>query len=221
MDNIKILQLNVWGGRIKDGLTNFIKEGNYDLICLQEAVWDRNHTKTLEYFMDTVDKIKEEANFKYDTRSSQFGISILNNIIHYESGNAILSKIPFKHSEEKILHGEYRFATNLDQYEQAVKHNLYTAQKVILENGLTVINYHGYWLKDPLGDETSVLCMRSVADMISSDKTPLFSVVILTLFLKQKQCVSSIFFATSQLFITFPPRCAIFASPKTSLVTIF
>jgi endonuclease/exonuclease/phosphatase family protein len=172
MDNIKILQLNVWGGRIKDGLTNFIKEGNYDLICLQEAVWDRNHTKTLEYFMDTVDKIKEEANFKYDTRSSQFGISILNNIIHYESGNAILSKIPFKHSEEKILHGEYRFATNLDQYEHAVKHNLYTAQKVILENGLTVINYHGYWLKDPLGDETSVLCMRSVADMISSDKNP-------------------------------------------------
>ena len=58
--------------------------------------------------------------------------------------------------KKKILHGEYRFATNLDQYEQAVKHNLYTAQKVILENGLTVINYHGYWLKDPLGDETSV-----------------------------------------------------------------
>lgn len=45
MYSIKILQLNVWGGRIKDGLTNFIKEGNYDLICLQEAVWDRNHTK--------------------------------------------------------------------------------------------------------------------------------------------------------------------------------
>ena len=172
MHSIKILQLNVWGGRIKDGLTNFIKEGNYDLICLQEAVWDRNHTKALEYFMDTVDKIKEEANFEYDTRSSQFGISILNNTIHYESGNAILSKIPFKHSEEKILHGEYCFATNLDQYEQAVKHNLYTAQKVILENSLTVINYHGYWLKDPLGDETSISCMRSVADMISSDKNP-------------------------------------------------
>ena len=172
MHSIKILQLNVWGGRIKDGLTNFIKEGNYDLICLQEAVWDRNHTKALECFMDTVDKIKEEANFKYDTRSSQFGISILNDTIHYENGNAILSKIPFKHSEEKILHGEYRFATNLDQYEQAVRHNLYTAQKVILENGLTVINYHGYWLKDPLGDETSVLCMRSVADMISSDENP-------------------------------------------------
>lgn len=172
MNSIKILQLNVWGGRIKDGLTNFIKEGNYDLICLQEAVWDRNHTKTLEYFMDTVDKIKEESNFKYDTRSSQFGISILNNIIHYESGNAILSKIPFKHSEEKILHGEYRFATNLDQYEQAVKHNLYTAQKVILENGLTVINYHGYWQKDPLGNETSVQCMRSVADMARNEDLP-------------------------------------------------
>ena len=172
MHNIKILQLNVWGGRIKDGLTQFIKEGNYDLICLQEAVCDRNHTKALEYFMDTVDKIKEEADFKYEARSSQFGVSILNNTVHYESGNAILSKIPFKHSEEKVLHGEYLFATDLNQYEQAVKNNLYTAQKVILENNLTVINYHGYWLKDPLGDKTSILCMRSVADMIRSDKNP-------------------------------------------------
>ena len=172
MNSIKILQLNVWGGRIKDGLSSFITEGNYDVICLQEAVWDKHRTKALNQFMDTIDKIKETAGFIYEMRSSHFGIPLINGAVQYESGNAILSKIPFKHSEEKILHGEYRFATNLNQYEQAVKHNLYTAQKVILENDLTVINYHGYWQKDPLGNETSVQCMRSVADMARNEDLP-------------------------------------------------
>lgn len=116
MDNIKILQLNVWGGRIKDGLSSFIAEGNYDLICLQEAVWDKNQTRALDQFMDTVDKIKEKSGFTHEIRSSHFGISILNGTVQYESGNTILSKIPFTHSEEKVILGNYQVATDLPSY---------------------------------------------------------------------------------------------------------
>ena len=172
MDNIKILQLNVWGGRIKDGLSSFIVEGNYDLICLQEAVWDKNQTKALDQFMDTVDKIKEKSGFTHEIRSPHFGISILNGTIQYESGNTILSKIPFTHSEEKVILGDYQVATDLSSYQQVITHNRYIAQKVTLKNKLTIINYHGYWQKDPLGNEISVQCMRSVADMVREEDLP-------------------------------------------------
>ena len=172
MNSIKILQLNVWGGRIKDGLSSFIAEGNYDVICLQEAVWDKHKTKALNQFMDTIDKIKETAGFIYEMRSSHFGIPLINGAVQYESGNAILSKIPFTRSEEKIILGDYQVATDLPSYQQAVTNNRYTAQKVTLDNKLTIINYHGYWQKDPLGNETSVQCMRSVADMARNEDLP-------------------------------------------------
>ena len=35
---MKILQLNVWTGRIKGALLNFIKSNDLDVICMQEAV---------------------------------------------------------------------------------------------------------------------------------------------------------------------------------------
>ena len=41
MSSLKILQLNVWGGRIKDGLTRFISEGDFDVVCMQEAIWEK------------------------------------------------------------------------------------------------------------------------------------------------------------------------------------
>lgn len=172
MESLKILQLNVWGGRIRDGLSRFIAEGDYDVVCMQEAVWDENKTGFLEEFVDTVDKIKSIANFKYDFRSSNYGISILNGEVRYELGNAILSKIPFQTTEEKVIIGEYGYATHLSECQEAINNHRYTAQKVVLENGLAIVNYHGYWLKDPLGDEVSTKCMRSVADMMRSGSSP-------------------------------------------------
>ena len=56
MKKLKILQVNAWGGRIKDGLTNFIAKNNFDIVCMQEAVWS-NHDDFLTLFVDTIDKI--------------------------------------------------------------------------------------------------------------------------------------------------------------------
>lgn len=172
MENLKILQINVWGGRIKDGLTSFIAKGNYDVVCMQEAVWSKQGDDFLNLLIDTVDKIKKNAGFSFDFRSSNYGVALLCDNARYEQGNVILSKIPFKKTEERVVFGEYNFADNLSNYKNAISNHRYTAQKVILENGLIVLNYHGYWLKDPLGDENSILCMKKVADMIKNESSP-------------------------------------------------
>ena len=171
MNSVKILQTNVWGGRIKDGLTRFITDGNYDVVCMQEAIWDNNDTGLLDLFVDTIDKIKNAADFKYDFRTTYYGVKVLEDS-QFEVGIAILSKIPFIKTEEKIVYGEYTVANNSSNFEKSISSHMYPAQKVALANGLTIVNYHGYWLKDPLGDETSVRCMRSVADMIKGEAGP-------------------------------------------------
>lgn len=173
MNRVKILQINTWGGRIKDGLSNFISEGNYDVVCMQEASWGKgSESDFLTAFIDTVDKIKEQGKFDFDFRSPHYGITLLDGKACYEAGNTILSKIPFKKTEEKVLLGEYILADSLPNYEKAVNDHQYTAQKVVLENGLALFNYHGYWIKDPLGNEKSVECMKEVADMIKDEELP-------------------------------------------------
>ena len=172
MKSLRILQLNVWGGRIKDGLTRFISEGNYDVVCMQEAIWEEKENGFLKLFVDDVDKIKVGAGYLYDYRSTNFGVKILNNEVCCKQGNVILSKIPFVATEEKIVFKGDSFATNASNFLEAVSGHRYTAQKVVLENGLVVVNYHGYWLPNAIGDETTVSCMRGVADMIRSEKHP-------------------------------------------------
>ena len=168
---IKILQINVWGGRIKDGLTDFIAGGDYDVVLMQEAVWG-NQDEFLTLFVDTVDKIKRAAGFEFDFRSSNYGMTLLGGDVRCEYGNAILSKIPFQETEEIEVLGEYGCADGLENYEVAIQNHRYTAQKVVFSDGVVLVNYHGYWLRNPLGDEVSTDCMRKVADVIRGETRP-------------------------------------------------
>ena len=59
---MKILQINGWTGRIKDGLSRFVAEGGYDIVCMQEAIWSDNCNSYLELYVDTVDKIRKWRN---------------------------------------------------------------------------------------------------------------------------------------------------------------
>jgi endonuclease/exonuclease/phosphatase (EEP) superfamily protein YafD len=70
--------------------------------------------------------------------------------------------------ETKLLHGKY-----IDSmiFERGDDH-AYFAQKVRLDNGLTVVNYHGYWLPNPIGDDETVRCMQQVADWIKEETGP-------------------------------------------------
>ena len=85
-----------------------------------------------------------------------------------EQGNVILSRYPIVKAETKLLHGEY-----IDSmiFEQGDDH-AYFAQKIWLENGLCVVNYHGYWLPNPIGDDETVRCMQLVADWIKEETGP-------------------------------------------------
>ncbi len=168
---MKVLQINGWTGRIKDGLVRFIKEGDYDVVCIQEAIWSDDCNDYLELYVDTVDKIVRMAAFDYVFKTSNYGTKVLDGSGQFEIGNAILSKIPFVDTKEKIVIGEYIVIKSFSDLQKA-KNQYYTVQKVILNNGLAVVNYHGYWLKDPLGDKTSVECMHKVAEFIKDGYCP-------------------------------------------------
>jgi len=170
---LKVLQVNAWTGRIKDGLTRFIKDGDFDVVCLQEAIWDEKHTKMLETYIDTVEKIQEHTELKYDFRSPIYGFKMLGGDVEFTQGNVILSKIPIVKTAEETLCGRNKLADSAKDFERAFKNHRCVVQKATLENGVSVFNYHGYWQKDPMGNATTVKYMKRVAKMIKNENGPI------------------------------------------------
>ena len=168
MDTIKILQLNVWTGRIKGALRNFFTNNRFDVICLQEAIWaDSDHNDILESFGVTVDQIKAITGLEYDSRASNWSVNALGTEV--QQGNAIISRFKITNETIETVHGNYKIATT----RQDLLNHCYKAQLITLENGLSVLNYHGYWLTDPMGDNTTVEVMHKVANLARQVTSPL------------------------------------------------
>ena len=87
---MRVLQLNVWTGRIKGALPEFFRKNDFDVVCLQEAIWGSKKSELLEHFVVTADQIKEAGGFKYDSRAANWGLEI--NGVEVLQGNVILSK---------------------------------------------------------------------------------------------------------------------------------
>ncbi|MBR5670103.1 endonuclease/exonuclease/phosphatase family protein [Candidatus Saccharibacteria bacterium] len=168
---MKVLQLNVWTGRLKGALTRFLREHDYDIICLQEAVWSEADA-FLGHHVDTVEDFKKASGLEYDARVSNWGIDLLGGRSTMEQGNVILSRYPIVEVEKKLIHGVYNPKMEFNLKNGADDDQGYYALKVKLENGLTVLCYHGYWKPDPIGDEVTVECMRKAADMIRDEAGP-------------------------------------------------
>lgn len=166
MKEYKILQLNAWTGRIKGALLDFIANNSFDIICLQEAVWSDNN-EMLEHFSASLDQIKEAANLEYESRAANWCVKAFDSIVY--EGIAILSRYPITHETIETVHGDYRIANT----SQELRDHCYKAQLITLENSLSIVNYHGYWLPTPIGDEVTVSAMQKVANLAKAASGPL------------------------------------------------
>ncbi|MBR3236457.1 endonuclease/exonuclease/phosphatase family protein [Candidatus Saccharibacteria bacterium] len=163
---MKILQLNVWTGRIKGPLLEFFQKNDFDVVCLQEAVWGNLPSGILENFFVTVEQIKEAGGFLYESRSSNVRLKMSTGIM--EQGNVILSRERILDEKIKSVYGENR---PLESKDDLMNHE-YTVQIVKLENGFSIVNHHGYWLPTPVGDETTVKVMKKVGEFVKETDEP-------------------------------------------------
>ncbi|MBR5647862.1 endonuclease/exonuclease/phosphatase family protein [Candidatus Saccharibacteria bacterium] len=166
---MRILQLNVWHGRVSGALLDYLSNNSFDVICMQEAVWLEDDDKGVHKgFFVTVDTIKEITGMQYDSRAYNWTVdSFLGHKLY--QGNVILSRE--KIVDEKIIE-VCEGSTELKEWGNFFDHH-YTAQRVKLESGLNVVNYHGYWQKQPLGNEDTVKAMKNVVPLIKETSGPL------------------------------------------------
>lgn len=166
MTKVKILQLNAWTGRVKGKILDFLTKNEFDVICLQEALWTEEAKERLEFFAASLRQMKEASGLQHELRAEMFGIDTVEGKIG--QGNVILSRFKMVDKEVRVVQGELNRQTIFGNGLNVA----YTAERVKLENGLTVVNYHGYWQKSPLGNDTSTEVMEKVVDMFRNEKGP-------------------------------------------------
>lgn len=164
---MKILQLNVWMGKVEGNLRRFLENHDFDIICLQEVFASQSREEHLSRLCFDLSQIQKASRLPYTFFSPNWGSKIADGT--FEEGNLILSRTPFTKTQSEFVHGEYQADTLLGK---TIGNNL-NIQTVQLENGLTVVNHHGFWRPDPIGDEESVRAFKKVGEIVRRLDGPL------------------------------------------------
>lgn len=165
---MKLVNLNIWQGRIIRHIVPFLQEERPDFVCLQEMLsangpipitgWDCfSAYETLQEKLPELKYWFFAPLFSYDVRGRKV-----------TAGNAIGSRYPIDNKRIAFTNGEY--ADGRDPIPNT--RNFQTCQ-ITLTGGkqLSLVNHHAYWADaDPAGSPESVVRMRKVKQ--ATDKLP-------------------------------------------------
>jgi endonuclease/exonuclease/phosphatase family metal-dependent hydrolase len=142
---MKLLQLNMWGGRLEPQILNLVKSENPDILCLQEiqAAIGADHI-----FMSPV------FTLNYMNRKADFG-------------NCIISKYPIKDTETIFTGKQYIADFDFLNHDP----NMRNLQHAVLEqpdkSQLHILNHHGHHIhQHKNGDAETMRQCGIIADQI-------------------------------------------------------
>ena len=110
---MKVLQLNVWMGKVEGNLRRFLQNNDFDVICMQEvfAPASANIADHLGRLCFDLPQIVSASRMPYSFFSPNWGSKILDGT--FEEGNLILSRIPFHSTSSEFINGDYNANTIL------------------------------------------------------------------------------------------------------------
>lgn len=158
---MKILQLNIWGGKLGKQIIDLLQREQADVVCFQEAIALPGGRT---FLLEDINEIQQKTGYEYSYFSPQFGFNFMNRQAQF--GLAILSKQPFSKTNHVFTRLEY-----VDTFDFLEKdYNIRGLQHVALEHNdqpLHILNHHGHHVpshKD--GDEETMRQCKMIADYI-------------------------------------------------------
>lgn len=139
---MKILQLNIWGGKLGTQVTELLNREQADIVCLQEAVRFEGGRSFL--FSDLA-SIQKDTAYTCCYFNPHLSYKLMNRTA--SMGLAILAKKPVITEDSFFIKNEH--IDNFDTLES--DYNVQSLQRVTIEqNGepLHIVNYHGYHVRE-------------------------------------------------------------------------
>jgi endonuclease/exonuclease/phosphatase family metal-dependent hydrolase len=158
---MKILQLNIWGGKLGKQIVELIERERPDVVCFQEAIV-LPHEGTLLFTQ--YGDIQKETGFEHSYFSPAFGFTMMNHRADF--GNAIMSRTPFVSQNTVFTRGDYNPTIDLVDGDYNMR-NLQHAVVQHNEKDLHILNHHGHHLRQhKMGDEETLRQCTMIADYI-------------------------------------------------------
>lgn len=168
---MKLIQLNIWQGRLILNALRFFEKAQPDILCLQEVC---NSPQGRSGYFDNLQDIQKSFDYPYMIFAPT--IDWMHSGLNIEGGNAILSRYPLEDIATVFTHGERKHNISFDAFEER---NFNFHHAVLNNDGKKthLVNHHGWWFDGPKsGNTESTRKLNIVADYIQKLEGP----VILT-----------------------------------------
>lgn len=171
MGRVKVIQLNLWQGRLLDEARKFLHCENPDIVCLQEVYSFDSPSLSLDFFSSL--EILQKSLPGYQSYFSPVsGFALLDSYVYL--GNAIFSRFPMSHRKTTFINGAFKTYNTREEFKQ--HGNQRNLQHVVVHppqsNPVNIFNHHGFWDLSPLGNAESVAKMTKVARLIDRPAGP-------------------------------------------------
>lgn len=167
---MRLLQLNIWQGRLLRNVLNLIDQLRPDIICLQEVFSSQEVIATPEKLFNSLEIIIEQTGLDQVLFSPTF--SAFYSGVKASFGNAILSRYPLLDTQTIFTNGTYVPDYNPASYNINIR-NLQLATIQIDNHRFTLANHHAHWEIDPLGTAMSIEKMHNVRTMLDTKPGPI------------------------------------------------
>jgi endonuclease/exonuclease/phosphatase family metal-dependent hydrolase len=136
---MKLIQLNIWYGKLVGNVLRFLQREQPDILCLQEMCSSPDG-RTMMF--DTMQELQKEFSYPHVYFSPVFSFQCMGLGVRY--GNAILSRAAFKSAQTVFTRHEY-----MENYRDGVdEDNIRNFQHAAVDTGggiLHILNHHGHW----------------------------------------------------------------------------
>lgn len=163
---MKLVQLNIWGGRVMPNIIRLAEAEQPDIMCLQEVI---SFDGDINSLFGTIEEFQSKLSKPYKDFFYSPGIRF--NFMHKnaEWGNAVLSRF-------KILERESRFTNlalidnfNFEDYDYNARNFQHCVIETASGQKLNVLNHHGHHIPGHKnGDDETLRQMKQLADYIDT-----------------------------------------------------
>lgn len=161
---MKVVQLNIWQGRLINEVVALLKKEDADFVCLQEVYDASNPPKPYDYIR-SLDVLKQGLpQYTHVFFSPVFTFDYGGSVVGY--GNAVMSKSAPLNAEAFINHGTFHHVTDWDKH----NYNVRNAQILKFQHNdsfFWLANHHGFHRRTQFGDKTTVETMRKLSAKMS------------------------------------------------------
>jgi endonuclease/exonuclease/phosphatase family metal-dependent hydrolase len=167
---LKLIQLNIWQGKILKNVMDFLQDQDADVVCLQEVFSSQQHIDVLD-MLDSLETIQARLAYPHFYYEPTFRFEITG--VKAQIGNAILSKQPLVNRRVVFTSHNFHEVTDWNQNYSSNTRNALIAEIQLGDKNLTVVTHHGYREPTPIGSQTSINAMQKLVEVTRNISTPL------------------------------------------------